>query len=85
MRRSLQQKPYLLPRNALDRICTLELNSTPAVRAETPGPFAGEEQPADPIVWHSKFNHNVLTSLRPQYRHRMLAVQGLTMATLSLL
>lgn len=57
-------------RDALDRICTLEVNSKPAVRAlhgaSHSGSSAGEEQPADPIVWHSKFNQNVLTSLQLQ-------------------
>lgn len=44
---------------------------------------AGEEQPADPIVSHSKFNQNVLTSLELQKTRPEPVDQGLTMATLS--
>ena len=44
---------------------------------------ASEEQPADPIVWQSKFNQNVLTSLGLQRTRPKSIDQGLTMATLS--
>lgn len=86
MQRFASATPY---NDALDRICTVEVNSKPTVRAlhasrsGSSASFAGEEQPADPIVWHSKFNQNVLTSLELQKTRPEPVDQGLTMATLS--